>query len=68
MAYEIVYKPSAVRSLDKLSVEIQHRILNTIQCLSTNPRPIGVKKLQSVIDIYRIRIGDYRVVYSILDK
>ena len=67
MAYEIAYKSSAVKELDKLPREIQRRILEAIQLLSDNPRPSGVKKLQSEIDLYRIRIGEYRVVYSIQD-
>jgi mRNA interferase RelE/StbE len=68
MAYSIIIKPSANKSLLKLPKNIQTRILNALQHLADNPRPIGSIKLQSSFDLYRIRIGDYRVIYSIDDQ
>jgi mRNA interferase RelE/StbE len=39
-----------------------------IEQLSQNPRPFGVKKLQGEVDFYRIRVGDYRILYIIDDS
>jgi len=68
MGYEIVYKPSAEKSFAKLTNDAQKRIFSAVQELAENPRPPGVKKLKAVVDLYRIRVGDYRIVYSIEDK
>lgn len=67
MAYKIVYKTSAERSFSKLPKDVQKRLFLAIQRLAIDPRPPGVKKLQSAFDLYRIRVGDYRVVYTIQD-
>lgn len=67
MAYKIAYKTSAEKSFSKLPRDVQKRIFSAIEGLAENPRPPGVKKLQSVLDLYRIRVGDYRVVYTIED-
>lgn len=68
MAYKIVYKISAEKSFAKLSKEVQLRIFQAVQRLANDPRPPGVKKLQSAFDLYRIRIGDYRIIYTINDQ
>lgn len=51
----------------KLSQELQDRIQLKIDDLATEPRPNKVKKLQGEENTYRIRIGDYRVIYDIFD-
>ncbi|MCQ8119044.1 type II toxin-antitoxin system RelE family toxin [Methylomonas rosea] len=58
MAYKIAYKTSAEKSFSKLPKDVQKRIYVAVQHLADNPRPPGVKKLQSVVDRYRIRVGD----------
>lgn len=68
MAYSIIIKPSANKALLKLPKATQTRILNSLQHLADNPRPPGALKLQSTFDLYRIRIGNYRVIYSINDE
>jgi len=66
MAYRILYKPSAAAAFDKLPRDIQTRLKPRIQALVENPRPHGVQKLQGQSPpLYRIRVGDYRVVYEI---
>jgi len=65
--YKIEIKKSAAKEISKLpKVEVQ-RIVNKIQTLSEDPRPNGCKKL-SGNEKYRIRIGVYRVLYSIMDE
>jgi mRNA interferase RelE/StbE len=68
MTYRIEFAPSAAREFERLPRDVQARIARKIDGLAANPRPPGVKKLQGPIDRYRIRIGDYRVVYDIYDR
>jgi mRNA interferase RelE/StbE len=49
------------------SSQIKTRIRESINALKTEPRSIGVKKLAGETDLYRIRVGDYRVIYEIDD-
>ncbi|GLU50946.1 type II toxin-antitoxin system RelE family toxin [Dyadobacter frigoris] len=65
--YEVIITSSAQKEIRKLQkIEVQ-RIVPAIQLLSIEPRPSGCKKLISTQSIYRIRIGNYRVLYSIDD-
>ena len=68
MAYQIEFAPHAYRQFKKLERDTQMLLLAKIEYLRTNPRPAGVKKLASVQNLYRIRVGDYRVVYEIRDR
>jgi mRNA interferase RelE/StbE len=65
--YEIVFAASAKREFRDLSPDVIERILPKIRDLANNPRPPGCKKLHGYRDRWRIRIGDYRVVYAISD-
>ncbi|AEG01830.1 type II toxin-antitoxin system RelE family toxin [Methylomonas methanica] len=67
MAYSIQIKPSAQKDLLKLPPQNQTRLLDAIQTLSVNPRPSGIKKLQEH-ELYRLRVGDYRIIYAIQDQ
>jgi mRNA interferase RelE/StbE len=64
--YTIELSKKAQKQLDKLSDNIFDPILNAIANLATNPRPHGSKKLKGR-DGYRIRVGDYRIIYDIFD-
>jgi len=68
MSYEVQILPKAARQIKALSVEVRQDISLTIQSLANEPRPIGVKKLSGEKDIYRVRVGNYRVLYQIVDK
>jgi mRNA interferase RelE/StbE len=65
MAYAIQFKPAALRQFEKLSRGVQKRIAARIVDLSDDAFPPGCKKLSSVPDAWRIRVGDYRVVYQV---
>lgn len=65
--YSIVLTKTAAKQLDALSDVISTPILNTIAKLADEPRPVGCKKLNGR-DGYRIRQGDYRIIYDIFDK
>ncbi|MFH0795310.1 MAG: type II toxin-antitoxin system RelE/ParE family toxin [bacterium] len=66
--YRVEFTPSARREFLKLSDAVVVRLAPRILALGKNPRPAGSKKLSVQEDIYRIRIGDYRVLYEIQDK
>jgi mRNA interferase RelE/StbE len=66
--YRVLFKNSADRALKKLPVVVQRRIVAEVDLLAQNPRPPGVVKMSGTENLWRIRIGDYRVVYEIHDN
>jgi mRNA interferase RelE/StbE len=66
--YRVVFARSARRELEGLEATVARRIISRVEMLTTEPRPRGCVKLQGAADLWRIRIGDYRVVYSIDDS
>lgn len=66
--FSIDFTHSARKELESLPNSLVQRIFSKIETLAKNPRPAGCKKLKGSTDLWRIRIGDYRVIYSILDK
>ena len=67
MRYAVVFTNTAQRDLSRLQSSIVDRMEPIILSLEETPRPQGVKKLQGSKDYYRIRIGDYRIIYQIND-
>ncbi len=65
-AYSIFIKKSAARELEELGKNDLAKILKRIGTLAENPRPAGAEKLAGV-ELWRIRQGNYRIVYSIED-
>jgi mRNA interferase RelE/StbE len=65
--YQIVFTRSAAKELEALPVPFAQRILARIEALASTPRPTGCRKLVGSDNLWRIRVGDYRVVYSIDD-
>jgi len=68
MSYTIQLKKSALKDLYKLPKEVSRQIAQAINDLGQTPRPHGCKKLKGLENLYRIRIGDYRIVYQMNDK
>lgn len=68
MTYRIVLAPAAVRQLRKLDPPARRRIQAAVELLSTDPRPTGAKKLVGGEGEWRVRTGDYRIVYEIHDR
>ena len=66
MTYKLEFKKSAVKDLKKLNQSEAKKIMLKIKELSTDPRPFNCVKLTNE-DKYRIRVGDYRVLYEIID-
>ncbi len=68
MTYRIEISPAAQRTIKKLSKNRQIKIIETIELLAEEPRPFGVVKLSAKVNLYRVRTGDYRIIYEIQDK
>lgn len=67
--YKIIIGKSALKQLENVPTRDKRRIVVQIDALANNPRPAGVKKLKAVSgELYRIRVGNYRVVYAVEDK
>ena len=64
-AYRIELKPSVVRELSGLQIRDRRRVARAIDFLAADPRPRGVEKLQGSDDLWRIRVGDFRVIYTV---
>ena len=65
--YAVTFTRSARRELEALDATAIARILPKIESLVTVPRPHGSRKLSGEKHLWRIRIGDYRVIYSVFD-
>jgi mRNA interferase RelE/StbE len=66
--YILKVKPSAAKELDRLPASLFRRVDAKILQLENNPRPPGAAKLKGYAQYWRIRVGDYRVVYRIDDQ
>jgi mRNA interferase RelE/StbE len=66
--YRIEVSATAERQLKKIRREDKIRILRSISLLAGEPRPAGCRKLSGYNDIFRIRVGNYRVIYEIDGK
>ena len=66
--YRVLLERGAEKDLARLSCEIHDRVIAAIQALANNPRPPGCRKLAGSKNDWRIRVGDYRVVYEIADE
>ena len=67
-AHSISLRASAEKSLEGLDKPIRRRVTASIQALATNPRPPGAVALRGSSGLFRIRVGDYRIVYSVNDS
>lgn len=68
MMYQVVFRPAALRALESLPAKLQKRIVERVEALAQNPRPHGAKRLVGMEGLYRIRVGDYRVLYRVEDE
>jgi mRNA interferase RelE/StbE len=66
--YKIEWKRSATKELEKLPRLMISKIVSAVDNLSSDPYPQGVRKLVGTEASYRIRIGDYRVLYNIIEN
>jgi mRNA interferase RelE/StbE len=65
--YRVRLKKSAQRDLKRLPREVQKRLVARLEALAGDPRPPGAEMLAGAVNIWRMRAGDYRIVYTIKD-
>jgi mRNA interferase RelE/StbE len=63
--YVVEFISTAAKQLAKLPGEAQRRIARRIDALRANPRPPGAEALKGHADLWRVRVGDYRIIYQI---
>jgi mRNA interferase RelE/StbE len=68
MPYRVLIKPPAEKALRRMAKPLRRRIAQAIDSLARNPRPEGARKLVGSEDAYRIRVGDYPVVYVVAER
>ena len=66
-SYRLLIKPSAARELEGIPKKDRQRLVTRLRSLTTDPRPSGCEKLSGE-DLFRIRQGKYRVLYSVGDE
>ena len=64
-SYKVIVKPSVEKDLRALPQSLVVRVFRHIQALQDEPFPRGVRKLSATDELYRIRVGDYRIVYGV---
>ncbi len=65
--YRVVIERNAEKDLDRLDAVVRRRVITAIKALAAQPRPPGCRKLVGGTADWRIRVGDYRVLYEIAD-
>jgi len=68
MKYAVRLDGRTRKVLDGLTGELRGRLVRKLLALEGNPRPVGVEKLSGMDDIYRVRVGDWCIVYAIRDR
>lgn len=68
MSYRLVYKKGVDKTLARLPKSDYIRVSEKILSLADDPRPLGCKKLIGSLNEYRIRVGNYRVIYTVADE
>jgi mRNA interferase RelE/StbE len=68
MPYRVRFNAHGERAFAKLTLDVRGRIAPQILALGEDPRPDGCRKLTGGDSVYRIRVGDYRVVYEVRDS
>jgi len=68
MSYVLRFEKRVLKDLDRIPQKDLLRIDKTIQALAVQPQPVGVKKLVGEGNLYRVRQGDYRIIYTVDHK
>jgi len=68
VSYRVEFTTAAARQVRKLPRAARDRVLDAIEALGEDPRPHGAKKLVGELTAWRVRIGDYRVIYDVFDS
>lgn len=66
--YRVEIDKRAHKDLAALDKPVRLRVMDAINALADNPRPPGIKAMKGATDLYRLRVGDYRVIYTVQDQ
>ncbi|MBA3387040.1 MAG: type II toxin-antitoxin system RelE/ParE family toxin [Chthoniobacterales bacterium] len=66
--YEVIVERAAEKDLRRLAPDVRPRVATALRTLAKNPRPAGSRKLAGTKHDWRIRVGDYRIIYEIADE
>lgn len=66
-AYAVRFDAPAAKQVGKLDKPVQRRVLDKAHDLAKDPRPPGCVQIKDAVDLWRVRVGDYRIVYTIRD-
>jgi mRNA interferase RelE/StbE len=66
--YQVLVERSAEKDLRRFSPDVRSRVADALRTLAKNPRPVGSRKLSGSKNDWRIRVGDYRIIYEIADE
>ncbi|MCC6300185.1 MAG: type II toxin-antitoxin system RelE/ParE family toxin [Anaerolineales bacterium] len=65
MQYQVIIHRKAEKILKRLDGDLRERVRTAIRELADEPRPMGVKKLAGYENLFRIRVGDWRIIYAV---
>ncbi len=68
MPYTVKLDPRAEKELAAADSVMRRRLYTAMVALTVNPRPAGVKRLRGPVDLWRVRVGDWRILYNIADR
>ncbi|MHC5725145.1 MAG: type II toxin-antitoxin system RelE family toxin [Nostoc sp.] len=68
MSYQVALAPSAVQRIVELDSEVQQRLAQKLEELALNPRPEDAHLLKDIERLYKVRLGEYRIIYQIQDQ
>ena len=68
MKYRLLLKPTAYKQIKGLDPQVARRIVNALLQLQEEPRPPGAARLRGTLSGYRIRVGNWRILYTIDDE
>jgi mRNA interferase RelE/StbE len=66
--YSVLIDSRAQKEIASLDKDAQRRVVTKIESLANNPRPNGVDKMEGNDELYRVRVGDFRIIYQIRDR
>jgi mRNA interferase RelE/StbE len=66
--YVITFSRSARKELQRLEVVMARRVIAKVEALAAEPRPRGCRKIRGAHELWRLRVGEYRVVYAVDDS
>ncbi|MEH2051224.1 type II toxin-antitoxin system RelE family toxin [Nostoc sp.] len=68
MSYQVALAPSIVQKITELDSEVQQRLAQKLEELALNPRPEDAHPLKDTERLYKVRLGQYRIIYQIQDQ